>query len=99
MALKRSHEKVVANEPRDAGDVGNVERLDPVDAKAPDIFRIVAPGHATAHPRPIPVVHFSEGDFVADDVGRNVTFKDREVVDRGNRAQRDGGVAGQGNES
>ncbi len=34
---------------------------------------------------------------MTDHVGRNVTFKDRKVVDCRNRAQRDGCVAGQGN--
>jgi hypothetical protein len=34
---------------------------------------------------------------VADDVRRNVTFKDCEVVYRRDRAQRDRGIARQGN--
>src|SRR6201992_69816 len=95
--LKRSGKEVVAYGTSDARDVGNEKWLDPVDAKAPDVFRVVAPGHAAADPRPVPVVHFPKGNFVADDMGRNVTFKDREVVDCGNWPQGDGSVAGQRN--
>src|SRR5580658_8808213 len=45
MALQRSHEKIISDESYNAGDVGDVQRLNPIDAKAPNIFRIVAPGH------------------------------------------------------
>src|SRR5882757_4744220 len=65
MTLERPHKKVVADETRNARDVRNIERFNPVDPKAPDVLRIVAPGHATAHARSIPVVHFSKGDLVA----------------------------------
>ncbi len=69
MTLERPHKKVVADETRNARDVRNIERFNPVDPKTPDVFRVVAPRHTPAYSRSIPVVHFSEGDFVADDVG------------------------------
>src|ERR1700728_4859226 len=34
VTLERSHEEVVSDQPCDAGDVRNIERLNPIDAKA-----------------------------------------------------------------
>ena len=84
--------KIVAKRPGEQGEQWNVERLDAVDAEGIDVFGVVGVGHAAAQPRSKPVVLFAEGDFVIEEVGRDVSLHDPCIRRGGDWPHGDGGL-------
>ena len=90
VALERADEEVIAQSAEEVAEVGDVHRLDAVDAERVDVFGVVAPGHGTAGGRSLPGIGFAGRDLVPGDVEGECSFLQPERVRGGDGTVRNG---------
>src|SRR6185437_1581457 len=92
VAAERSDKEVITHRANDAGEPGNIKRLNSVNLKSIEVLRVVGKSKRTAFGRPEPFILLAERKHVVQELIGDVGFEEPAIVFRCDGAKRNGGL-------